>query len=114
MSFAPEWSGNVSATYEWDFGSSLVGRFNVGAKYMSDYNTGSDLDPQKAQDAYTLVNARVGVGAKSGRWMLEFWGQNLTDETYKQVGIDAPIQTGSWNAFLGAPRTYGMTLRLRY
>ena len=40
--------------------------------------------------------------------------ENLTDETYKQVGIDAPIQTGSWNAFLGAPRTYGMTLRLRY
>ncbi len=114
MSFAPEWSGNVSATYEWDFGSSLVGRFNVGAKYMSDYNTGSDLDPQKAQDAYTLVNARIGVGANSGRWMLEFWGQNLTNETYKQVGIDAPIQTGSWNAFLGAPRTYGMTLRLRY
>ncbi len=114
MSFAPEWSGNLSATYQWDFGSSLIGRFNVGAKYMSDYNTGSDLDPQKAQDAYTLVNARIGFGAQNQRWMLEFWGQNLTDETYKQVGIDAPIQTGSWNAFLGAPRTYGMTLRLRY
>ena len=81
---------------------------------MSDYNTGSDLDPQKAQDAYTPVNARVGVGSASGRWMLEFWGQNLTDETYKQVGIDAPIQTGSWNAFLGSPRLYGVTLRVRY
>ena len=114
MSFAPEWSGNLSATYEWDFGNSLMGRFNVGAKYMSDYNTGSDLDPQKAQDAYTLVNARIGFGAQDQRWMVEFWGQNLTDETYKQVGIDAPIQPGSWNAFLGAPRTYGMTLRLRY
>ena len=42
------------------------------------------------------------------------WGQNLTDETYKQVGIDAPIQTGSWNAFLGSPRLYGVTLRVRY
>jgi len=114
MSFAPEWSGNLSATYEWDIGGSLQGRFNVGAKYMSDYNTGSDLDPQKAQDAYTLVNARFGIGARDQRWMLEFWGQNLTDETYKQVGIDAPIQAGSWNAFLGAPRLYGVTLRLRY
>ena len=35
-------------------------------------------------------------------------------QTYMQVGIDAPIQAGSWNAFLGAPRTYGMTLRMRY
>ena len=114
MSFAPKWSGNASVTYEWDIGERLSGRFNVGAKYMSDYNTGSDLDPQKAQDAYTLVNARLGIGAADQRWMLELWGQNLTDETYKQVGIDAPIQSGSWNAFLGAPRMYGLTLRVRY
>ena len=40
---------------------------------------------------------------------------SLTAElTYKQVGIDAPIQTGSWNAFLGSPRLYGVTLRVRY
>ncbi|MDR7194447.1 TonB-dependent receptor [Luteimonas terrae] len=114
MSFAPKWSGNASATYSWDIGSTLQGRFNIGAKYMSEYNTGSDLKPEKMQDAYTVLNARVGFGRQDQRWMLEFWGQNLTDETYKQVGIDAPIQTGSFNAFLGAPRTYGMTLRMRY
>ena len=114
MSFAPKWSGNASATYAWDIGSNLQGRFNIGAKYMSEYNTGSDLKPEKMQDAYTLLNARLGFGRQDQRWMLEVWGQNLTDETYKQVGIDAPIQTGSFNAFLGAPRTYGMTLRLRY
>ncbi|MEN1939600.1 TonB-dependent receptor [Luteimonas sp. MJ246] len=114
MSFAPEWSGNASLTYEWDFGADFLGRFNVGAKYMSDYNTGSDLDPQKQQDAYTLVNARLGFGSRNRRWMVELWGQNLTDETYKQVGIDAPIQAGSWNTFLGAPRTYGVTVRFNY
>ena len=114
MSFAPRWSGNVSATYEWDIGERLLGRFNIGAKYMSEYNTGSDLDLEKMQDAYTLLNARIGFGRQDKRWMVEFWGQNLTDETYKQVGIDAPIQAGSWNAYLGAPRTYGMTLRMRY
>ncbi|HEY5970383.1 MAG TPA: TonB-dependent receptor [Pseudoxanthomonas sp.] len=114
ISFAPLWSGSASVTYEWGFGPDLVGRFNLGAKYMSEHNTGSDLDPQKIQGGYALVNARIGIGAKNQRWMLEFWGQNLTDETYKQVGFDAPLQTGSWNAFLGAPRTYGMTLRLKY
>jgi len=112
MSFAPKWSGNAAVTYEWDFGADFLGRFNLGAKYMSDYNTGSDLDPQKEQEAYTLVNARIGFGRRDRRWMVEFWGQNLTDETYKQVGIDAPIQAGSWNAFLGAPRTYGVTFRV--
>jgi outer membrane receptor protein involved in Fe transport len=114
MSFAPKWSGNANLTYEWDLGANLLGRFNIGAKYMSEYNTGSDLDPQKLQEAYTLLNARIGIGDQDQRWSLELWGQNLTNETYKQVGIDAPIQTGSWNAFLGAPRLYGMTLRVRY
>lgn len=114
MSFAPRFSGNVSLTYQFDVGDRLQGRMNIGAKHMSDYNTGSDLDPEKAQSAYTLVNARIGLGRRDKRWALELWGQNLTNETYKQVGIDAPIQTGSWNAFLGAPRTWGLTLRLMH
>ncbi|QWP74775.1 TonB-dependent receptor [Lysobacter sp. K5869] len=113
-SFAPLWSASAAVTYQWDFGPELIGRFNIGAKYSSDYNTGSDLDPEKAQDAYTVVNARLGIGAKSRRWMVEAWAMNLFDEEYKQVGFDAPLQTGSWNAFLGAPRTYGVTLRVMY
>jgi outer membrane receptor protein involved in Fe transport len=112
--FAPKWQDSVALTYEWPFADTLVGRFNIAARYTSEYNTGSDLDPEKLQDAYTLVNARIGFGRADGLWMLELWGQNLTDETYQQVGFDAPLQTGSWNAFLGAPRTYGMTLRLKF
>ncbi|MGV8940256.1 MAG: TonB-dependent receptor [Lysobacter sp.] len=114
MSFAPRWSGNASVTYEWDMGADLLGRFNIGGKYMSEFNTGSDLDVQKMQDGFGVVNARLGLGRQDKRWMVEVWGQNLTNETYKQVGIDAPLQSGSWNAFLGAPRMYGMTLRVRY
>lgn len=113
-SFAPLWSASASVTYQWDFSSDLIGRFNIGAKYASDYNTGSDLDPEKEQKAYTVVNARVGIGAKNKRWMVEAWAMNLTNEDYRQVGFDAPLQTGSWNAFLGAPRTYGVTFRVMY
>ncbi|KAF1710030.1 TonB-dependent receptor [Pseudoxanthomonas kalamensis DSM 18571] len=123
MPFAPEWSGSLAVTYEWDFSDTLIGRFNIGAKYMGDYNTGSDLDVEKDQDAYTIVNARVGFGSSSGRWMVELWAQNLTDTEYVQVGFDGPLQNVSpvpgnpfntYDAFLGAPRMYGMTLRLRY
>ncbi len=113
-SFAPLWSSTGALTYEQDLGSNLLGRFNIGAKYTSDFNTGSDLDPQKKQEAYTVVNARLGIGASDQSWMLELWAENLTDEDYIQVGFDAPLQTGAWNAFLAAPRTYGVTLRVRY
>ncbi|WP_115527607.1 MULTISPECIES: TonB-dependent receptor [Xanthomonas] len=114
MSFAPRWSGNLSATYERPLGNQLTARFNLGAKYSSDFNAGTDLDPQKVQPAYTIVNARAGIGADDKRWMVEAWAENLGNETYRQVVIDAPLQAGSWNAFLGAPRTFGLTLRLRY
>ena len=112
--FMPTWQANASLTYEWDIGDRMLGRVFVGARHTSEYNTGSDLDPQKLQQAYTLVDARLVLGAQDRRWAVELWGRNLTDKTYSQVGFDAPIQTGSWNAFLGAPRTYGLTLRFMY
>ena len=123
MPFAPEWSGSLSATYEWDFNDSLSGRFNLGGKYMGRYNTGSDLDPEKEQSAYTIVNARFAISGARERWAVELWGTNITDAEYVQVGFDGPLQNVSplpdnpfntFNAFLGAPRMYGVTLRLRY
>ena len=113
-SFAPKWSVTGSVGYQWDVGSNLEASAHLGAKYMSDYNTGSDLDPEKEQDAYSVLNARVVLGRQDGRWDVELWSQNLTDAEYYQVAFDAPLQTGTWNAFLGAPRTFGVTLRVKY
>ena len=123
VSFAPLWSTSGAVTYEWGFGADLVGRFNLGAKYMSEFNTGSDLDVEKVQEGYTVVNARLGFGARDRSWMVELWGLNVTDEEYVQVGFDAPLQNvspvpgnpfNSYNAFPGAPATYGVTLRVMY
>jgi outer membrane receptor protein involved in Fe transport len=113
-SFAPEWSATTSVGYDWDIGERMKARANIGAKYMSDYNTGSDLDPPKLQDSYTLVNARFSIGAIDDRWSVDLWSQNLTDQEYFQVAIDSPLQPGSFSAFLGAPRTYGVTFRVKY
>ncbi|CAN5317068.1 TonB-dependent receptor [soil metagenome] len=131
LSLAPKYSASGSLTYEHPVGDSLKARFNVGAKYSSDYNTGSDLFPPKMQKAYTLVNARVALGAADDKWTVELWGQNLFDEKYTQVGFNGTLQGSSgitpastayipandtitYNAFLGAPRTYGMTLRAKF
>ena len=80
------------------------------------------------------LNGRILVGSADERWTAEFWVQNLTDEEYIQVAYNAPLQgsafqttvqpngtysnpaldTQTYDAFLGAPRTYGMTLRVKY
>jgi iron complex outermembrane receptor protein len=114
MSFAPKWSGSLAVTYEQNLGSSLLWRGNVGAKYMSEYNTGSDLNPIKLQEAFTLVNARFGFGSQDEKWLIEAWAQNLTDEEYFQLVFDGTLQTGTFDAYLGAQRTYGVTARFRF
>jgi outer membrane receptor protein involved in Fe transport len=121
LSFAPEWSGALALTWEQALGDNLLFRANVSAKYSSDYNTGSDLHPSKQQDAYSLVNARLGVGADNDLWRLELWGQNVLDQDYLQVGFNGPFQVDEnndavsvYDAFLGAPATYGLTLRTHF
>ena len=131
LSFAPEWSGSASVTYETPVSDMLKARFNIGAKYTSDYNTGSDLFPPKMQKAFTLFNARAGLSTKDDRWTVEVWAQNLFDQEYKQVVFNGPLQGSSgldathttydptrdtitYDAFLGAPRTYGVTLRAKF
>jgi iron complex outermembrane recepter protein len=114
LSFAPEWSGSLSGTFEQPIGADFIWRANLGVKYTSEYNTGSNLALQKVQDAVTTVNARMGFGDADETWMIEAWAQNLTDEEYYQVVFDAPLQTGTFNAFLGAPRTYGLTARFKF
>jgi len=131
LSLAPEWSGSASLTYEHQVGDAMKARFNIGGKYSSDYNTGSDLFPPKEQKAYTLVNARVALGAQDDHWTVELWGQNLFNEKYTQVAFNGFLQGSSglsatnatyvpandtitYDAFLGAPRTYGLTLRSKF
>ena len=114
LSLAPLWSGSVGITYERNLTEDLVGRFAINSKSVTGFNTGSDLDPVKNQPAYTLVNARIGLSSDDRKWSLEAWAQNLFDDTYTQVAFNSVLQSGSYNAFLGQPRTYGMTLRFAY
>jgi iron complex outermembrane receptor protein len=134
LSFAPLWSVSWAGTYDHEIGNNLRFLANLDAKYTSSYNTGSDLDPNKVQSSMVMVNGRIGISSADKRWALEFWGQNLTDVKYKQVVFDAPLQgqafqttvqpngtfyngalnTQTYDAFLGAPRTFGVTLRVKY
>src|SRR5690606_11609367 len=66
--FMPRWQANASMTYEWDFADRMLGRAYQGARYTGDQNTGSDLDPQKFQEAYTVVDARLVLGSRNRRW----------------------------------------------
>jgi outer membrane receptor protein involved in Fe transport len=114
---APEWTATTSFTYTQPIGS-MIGLAYLDARYVDDQNTGSDLRASKLQPAYTLVNARLGLSTADERFSVELWARNLLDEEYGQIMFDVPLQLGSGGAaqgaFLGDPRTFGVTLRAQY
>ncbi|MFN4178251.1 TonB-dependent receptor [Phenylobacterium sp.] len=114
LSYAPLWSASWSTAYDRPLGGGMKLRASLSGRYTSAYNTGSNLDPMKRQKPLTLWNGRVGVGPESERWTVELWAQNLTNEDYYQVVVDQPLQSGTFAAFLGAPRTVGATLRAKF
>lgn len=112
-SFAPRWSAAYGIDYALNLGDFRLST-TLDGKYNSAYNTGSDLNPVKVQKAYTLYDGQIALSDARNEWSLELWGRNLSDVTYYQVAFAAPFQSGTYDAFLGNPRTYGLTLRLHY
>lgn len=128
LSNAPVWVATGSLTWTPEIGGSgLSGLVYIDGRMTGDHNTGSDLFPQKAQDGYAIVNARVGIRGPDERWAVEFWAQNLFNVNYAQVAFNSPFQAGAtaapfvdpqypggrqiFSQFLAEPRTYGVTLR---
>ncbi len=131
LSNAPELVATSSVTWTPDIGSNgMSGLVYIDGRMTSDYNTGSDLFPQKEQDGFAVFNARIGLRGPDEAWGIELWGQNIFNQDYAQVAFNAPFQGGQSSApfvdprypggrqifahFLAEPRTYGITLRGKF
>jgi outer membrane receptor protein involved in Fe transport len=133
LSNAPKSVVTSSMSWTPEIGTSgLSGLLYVDSRLTSDYNTGSDLFPEKEQDSFVTVNARVGLRGPQQRWGVEFWAQNLFNIQYDQVAFNSPLQASGagtrasvqelnspyaaqlFSAFLAEPRTYGITARVRF
>lgn len=135
LSNAPEYVVTQSVRWTPPLGSrGFTGLAYLDARYQSQYNTGSDLDVEKLQTGFLLLNARLGVSGPNDFWSVEFWARNLLDKRYIQVGFDEPLQgrysrgalgkvnrgqtvtsaTQLYGAFLGEPRTVGVSVRTTF
>jgi outer membrane receptor protein involved in Fe transport len=130
LSNAPKIVTTGSITWTPEISSSLSGLVYIDGRMTGDYNTGSDLFPQKEQDGFAVFNARIGVRGPDEAWSLELWGQNIFNKDYAQVAFNTPFQAGTTSApfvdgqypggrqifshFLAEPRTYGITLRGKF
>jgi len=129
ISNAPLWTVTSSIAWTPPLWGALRGLLYFDGRYMSKFNTGSDLDIEKTQPGFAIFNGRIGIEGPDDSWGIEFWAQNIFNKNYLQVAFDAPLQgqgttrgveagfypvsTQLYGAFLGEPRTFGLTLRAK-
>jgi len=117
LSEVPKFTGNMTALYTHDINDDLE-FFARGELYYKGYTRLAVAeDNRQKQDAYALVGASFGIGRQDKAWSLQFWARNLFNEHYILDTFDSTIPSGahsSLNAYIGDPRTYGLTLRVKY
>ncbi|MDZ4690641.1 TonB-dependent receptor [Terricaulis sp.] len=116
FAFTSEYTVTGAITYEQPLGGNLRALFYLDGRWNNGYRTQTlNRDPsgRTDNDAFAIFNGRIGIGPEDGRWSVDFWGRNLTDEVYF-VGAFAPPLQNSTMVYPNEPATYGVTLRASY
>jgi outer membrane receptor protein involved in Fe transport len=87
---------------------------HVNTRQQSEVNTSTSLVAEAAQKGYTLVGARLGLRAPRGAWEVSAYGQNLTNVYYRTIVFAGTAQPGTYQAYIGEPRTVGLEAKLRF
>ncbi|MED5582661.1 MAG: TonB-dependent receptor, partial [Pseudomonadota bacterium] len=83
LPLTPEVQFNVRARYEFPFRGDMMAHWQLGYKYAGEsVNSLVDTidEPNTMQDAYSLVDASIGVENAGKGWRVEAYANNLTDE----------------------------------
>ncbi len=65
-------------------------------------------------NGHTRWNGRASFTGSTQRWTVSLWGRNLGDEEYTNFYIDIRDILGVEPGLVGAPRTYGAEVTLRF
>jgi len=111
---APDWRSNLGVQFEQPLAAG-TGFIRTDWSYTSDQNVDTALDPRAEQLSNSLLSARLGW--RNERYSVTLWGENLTDETVMTSvgpqtifgGLDGGLQI-----YLNNPRTYGVTMDVRF
>jgi iron complex outermembrane receptor protein len=104
--FTPDVTSMLALQYGFDLGSKQQLRLVVRGEWLYTGKQYFDLSNNISQDGYSLFNTRFGVSFKKIELM--FWGRNLADKKYIAYAYDFGA------VHLGNPKTYGVTLTVRF
>jgi len=117
LPYVPEWSFGLNADYEWTLTGSnrayVGGSLGYTGDRTADFGNRTSDGRIRQLDGYTTLNLRAG--AYFGRWSVELYGKNLTNERGVTV-INEPgfLPNGAVGLGLVRPRTVGVSVATRF
>ena len=119
LSFAPEISGTVGATYRQPldfqvFGNTVEFVSRVDVFFTDDFSTDGDGDPAAREDGFAKIDLRVALADQGGKWEFAFVGRNITDELTSHWRSDTTGLPGTYTALTDRTRQLGIQARLSF
>jgi iron complex outermembrane recepter protein len=103
--FAPKWTGNIAADFDYPVSETLQIAFNVNADISSSYSAGNILDTFTRQGGFAKIGARLALGTIDDGWEIALVGRNLTNEriilTAGQLPLSTTLTGGQGTAYSG-------------
>jgi len=104
--FTPRTTAAIALQYGYELGGLQKLKLVARGEWQHSGKQYFDLKNLHKQEAYSLLNARIGVTGKT--FDLFFWGKNLDNKAY----VDYAYDFGA--AHLGNPRTFGVSLGIHF
>ena len=113
---APLWKMDLVAEYDHPIGNA-EGFITSDANYRTDVSSSVPLDPNEIIKAYALVNGRIGLRFRGGRYSVALFAKNLFDKRVIDTISPDFIQTNGNYIHFFDPNSYrviGISLDARY
>lgn len=103
LPYTPEIQFAAGLNHSIDLASGAYINTRIDWVYTDDQFYTIENSPRNAQDAYSLVNAKVSYHTEDEGWEIALGARNLTDEEYSTIGR-TQADSGSAFASVGRPR----------
>lgn len=70
--------------------------------------------PRLQQDGYALLGGHIDWESDDGKWNASIWAKNLTDKQYMTSRVDLLAGFGFDYNHVGAPRSYGISVGMKF
>lgn len=114
MPNSPEWAATANVGYTKRLANQMTLLARGLLSYTGKHYVGAEIPDETPAGAYALADLSVGLRTPDKRWEFSLWCTNCTDEGYRTVFFSPILQPGSYSAFLGAPRQYGVSVKATF